>query len=42
MELGQVQIRGRGVIKEYASGAPAGRVDPEGWPDTGDHGVAAG
>jgi oxalate---CoA ligase len=38
MELGQVQIRGRGVIREYASGAPAGRIDPEGWLDTGDIG----
>jgi acyl-CoA synthetase (AMP-forming)/AMP-acid ligase II len=36
--VGRVQIRGRGVIREYAQGGPAGAVDPEGWLDTGDLG----
>jgi oxalate---CoA ligase len=36
--VGRVQIRGRGVITEYAAGGPAGAVDPEGWLDTGDLG----
>ena len=36
--VGRVQIRGRGVITEYATGGPAGAVDPEGWLDTGDLG----
>jgi len=36
--VGRVQIRGRGVIREYAQGGPAGAVDPEGWLDTGDVG----
>jgi len=36
--VGRVQIRGRGVITEYAQGGPAGAVDPEGWLDTGDVG----
>ncbi len=38
LEVGRVQIRGRGVIKEYAEGGPAGAIDPEGWLDTGDLG----
>ena len=36
--VGRVQIRGRGVIREYAEGAPAGAIGPEGWLDTGDLG----
>ena len=36
--VGRVQIRGRGVIREYAEGGPAGAIDPEGWLDTGDLG----
>ena len=36
--VGRVQIRGRGVIREYATGGPAGAIDPEGWLDTGDLG----
>jgi oxalate---CoA ligase len=36
--VGRVQIRGRGVIKEYAEGGAAGAVDGEGWLDTGDLG----
>jgi oxalate---CoA ligase len=38
MTVGQVQIRGRGVIKEYAEGGATGAVDSEGWLDTGDLG----
>jgi len=37
-EVGQVQIRGQGVIRQYASGGPAGVIDQEGWLDTGDIG----
>jgi oxalate---CoA ligase len=36
--VGRVQIRGRGVIREYAENGPAGAIDPEGWLDTGDLG----
>jgi len=36
--VGRVQIRGRGVITEYADGRRAGTIDPEGWLDTGDLG----
>jgi acyl-CoA synthetase (AMP-forming)/AMP-acid ligase II len=38
LTVGRVQIRGRGVITEYADGGPAGAIDPEGWLDTGDLG----
>jgi oxalate---CoA ligase len=38
MTVGRVQIRGRGVIKEYAEGGATGAVDSEGWLDTGDLG----
>jgi oxalate---CoA ligase len=34
--VGRVQIRGPGVIREYADARPA--IDPEGWLDTGDLG----
>jgi acyl-CoA synthetase (AMP-forming)/AMP-acid ligase II len=37
-ELGQVQIRGKGVIKRYAEGGRPGAIDPDGWLDTGDLG----
>ena len=37
-EVGRVQIRGRGVITEYAENGPAGAIDPDGWLDTGDLG----
>ena len=37
-EVGRVQIRGRGIITEYATGGRAGAIDPEGWLDTGDLG----
>jgi acyl-CoA synthetase (AMP-forming)/AMP-acid ligase II len=37
-EVGRVQIRGAGVITEYAQGGPAGAFDREGWLDTGDIG----
>jgi acyl-CoA synthetase (AMP-forming)/AMP-acid ligase II len=36
--VGRVQIRGRGVIREYAQGGPGGAIDAEGWLDTGDLG----
>ena len=36
--VGRVQIRGRGVIGEYAENGPAGAIDPAGWLDTGDLG----
>jgi oxalate---CoA ligase len=36
--VGRVQIRGRGVIGEYATGGPAAAIDAEGWLDTGDLG----
>jgi acyl-CoA synthetase (AMP-forming)/AMP-acid ligase II len=36
--VGRVQIRGRGVIREYATGGPAGAIDRDGWLDTGDLG----
>jgi oxalate---CoA ligase len=36
--VGRVQIRGRGVITEYAAGGPAGAIGPDGWLDTGDLG----
>jgi acyl-CoA synthetase (AMP-forming)/AMP-acid ligase II len=36
--VGRVQIRGRGVIRQYAEGGPAGAIDPDGWLDTGDLG----
>jgi acyl-CoA synthetase (AMP-forming)/AMP-acid ligase II len=36
--IGRVQIRGRGVITEYAAGGPAGAIDPDGWLETGDLG----
>ncbi len=38
LEVGQVQIRGQGVIREYAANGPAGAIDPEGWLATGDLG----
>ena len=37
-ELGRVQIRGRGVIQEYASAGTAGAIGPDGWLETGDLG----
>jgi acyl-CoA synthetase (AMP-forming)/AMP-acid ligase II len=37
-EVGRVEIRGAGVITEYAQGGPAGAIDREGWLDTGDIG----
>jgi len=36
--VGRVQIRGRGVIREYAEGGPAGAIGQDGWLDTGDLG----
>jgi oxalate---CoA ligase len=36
--VGRVQIRGRGVIRRYAQGGPAGAIDADGWLDTGDLG----
>jgi acyl-CoA synthetase (AMP-forming)/AMP-acid ligase II len=36
--VGRVQIRGRGVIRQYAQGGPAGAIDAQGWLDTGDLG----
>ena len=38
LEVGRVQIRGRGVITGYDQNGPAGAIDPEGWLDTGDLG----
>jgi acyl-CoA synthetase (AMP-forming)/AMP-acid ligase II len=36
--IGRVQIRGPGVITEYAAGGPEGAIDADGWLDTGDLG----
>jgi acyl-CoA synthetase (AMP-forming)/AMP-acid ligase II len=36
--MGQVQIRGKGVIRRYAEGGRSGAIDPDGWLDTGDLG----
>jgi oxalate---CoA ligase len=36
--VGRVQIKGRGVITEYAAGGAPGAVGPDGWLDTGDVG----
>jgi acyl-CoA synthetase (AMP-forming)/AMP-acid ligase II len=36
--VGRVQIRGGGVIKEYAANGRAGAFDADGWLDTGDLG----
>jgi acyl-CoA synthetase (AMP-forming)/AMP-acid ligase II len=36
--IGQVQIRGPGVITEYATGGRPGAIDQDGWLDTGDLG----
>ena len=36
--IGRVQIRGPGVITEYAAGGPEGAIDASGWLDTGDLG----
>jgi acyl-CoA synthetase (AMP-forming)/AMP-acid ligase II len=36
--VGRVQIRGRGVIGEYAHNGPPGAIGPGGWLDTGDLG----
>ena len=36
--IGRVQIRGPGVIRQYAEGGPAGAIDAAGWLDTGDLG----
>ncbi len=36
--VGRVQIRGRGVIRQYAAGGRARAIDPDGWLDTGDLG----
>ena len=36
--VGQVQIRGRGVIGAYAAGGRPGAIGPDGWLDTGDLG----
>jgi acyl-CoA synthetase (AMP-forming)/AMP-acid ligase II len=36
--VGRVQIRGRGVIREYAHNGPPGAIGPGGWLDTGDLG----
>ena len=38
LEVGRVQIRGRGVIRQYAENGPAGAIGPGGWLDTGDLG----
>jgi len=37
-QLGNIQIRGRGVITGYAEGGKPGAIDPDGWLDTGDLG----
>jgi acyl-CoA synthetase (AMP-forming)/AMP-acid ligase II len=37
-EIGRVQIRGPGVITEYAAGGPVGTIDADGWLETGDLG----
>jgi acyl-CoA synthetase (AMP-forming)/AMP-acid ligase II len=36
--IGRVQIRGPGVITEYAEGGPADAIDADGWLETGDLG----
>jgi oxalate---CoA ligase len=36
--IGRVQIRGPGVISEYAEGGPADAIDADGWLETGDLG----
>ena len=36
--IGRVQIRGPGVITEYAAGGPAGAIGTDGWLETGDLG----
>jgi oxalate---CoA ligase len=36
--IGQVQIRGAGVITKYATGGRPGAIDQDGWLDTGDLG----
>jgi acyl-CoA synthetase (AMP-forming)/AMP-acid ligase II len=36
--IGRVQIRGPGVIMEYAEGGPADAIDADGWLETGDLG----
>jgi len=36
--IGRVQIKGPGVITEYAAGGPAGAIDADGWLETGDLG----
>ena len=36
--IGRVQIRGPGVITQYAAGGPAGAIDADGWLETGDLG----
>jgi oxalate---CoA ligase len=36
--IGRVQIRGPGVITEYAEGGPAGAIGADGWLETGDLG----
>ncbi len=38
LATGRVQIRGRGVIRQYAAGGSADAIDAEGWLDTGDLG----
>jgi oxalate---CoA ligase len=37
-EIGRVQIRGPGVISEYAAGGAADAIDADGWLETGDLG----